>query len=72
MFFAGKTEETVRRVVEAWPMGRLGETSDISPVVGFLAGDSSEWVNGQTIRVNGGLCKGTKSTVVCVLSNQNI
>lgn len=54
MFFAGKTEETVRRVVEASPMGRLGETADVSPVVGFLAGDSSEWVNGQTIRVNGG------------------
>jgi NAD(P)-dependent dehydrogenase (short-subunit alcohol dehydrogenase family) len=26
----------------------------ISPFVGFLASDASEWVDGQIIRVNGG------------------
>ncbi|URE16360.1 Short-chain type dehydrogenase [Musa troglodytarum] len=54
MFFAGKSEETVRRVVEENPMGRLGETEDIVPVVGFLCTDDGQWVNGQVIRVNGG------------------
>jgi 3-oxoacyl-[acyl-carrier protein] reductase len=39
---------------ESNPFGRIGETKDISPVVGFLASDSGEWVNGQIIRVNGG------------------
>jgi NAD(P)-dependent dehydrogenase (short-subunit alcohol dehydrogenase family) len=34
--------------------GRLGEAEDISNVVLFLAGQESQWVTGQTIRVNGG------------------
>ncbi|XAR68667.1 hypothetical protein NMG60_11003871 [Bertholletia excelsa] len=54
LFLAGKTEEAVRRVVEQNPMSRLGEPKDVSPLVGFLASDSGEWVNGQVIRVNGG------------------
>ena len=34
--------------------GRLGETEDIAGVILFLAGEESQWVTGQTIRVNGG------------------
>ncbi|KAI0497544.1 hypothetical protein KFK09_020775 [Dendrobium nobile] len=55
MFFAGKTEEEVKRSAEMNPMGRLGATEDIGPVVGFLCSDAGEWVNGQVIRVNGGM-----------------
>ncbi|KAH7855763.1 hypothetical protein Vadar_028580 [Vaccinium darrowii] len=54
MFFAGKTEEMVRRVVDECPLSRLGESKDVAPVVGFLASDAGEWVNGQVVRVNGG------------------
>ncbi|KAL2480399.1 NAD(P)-binding Rossmann-fold superfamily protein [Abeliophyllum distichum] len=54
MFFSGKTEEMVKKAVEVCPLGRLGETEDVAPVVGFLASDAGEWVNGQIIRVNGG------------------
>ncbi|XP_008812059.2 NADPH-dependent aldehyde reductase-like protein, chloroplastic [Phoenix dactylifera] len=54
LFFAGKSEEAVRKVVEECPLGRLGEPKDIAPVVGFLATDAAEWVNGQVIRANGG------------------
>ncbi|KAL2228301.1 UNVERIFIED_CONTAM: NADPH-dependent aldehyde reductase-like protein, chloroplastic [Sesamum indicum] len=54
MFYAGKTEETVKKLVEECPLGRLGEADDVAPVVGFLASDAGEWVNGQIIRVNGG------------------
>ncbi|PKA56973.1 Short-chain type dehydrogenase/reductase [Apostasia shenzhenica] len=54
MFFAGKTDETVRRVAAESPMGRIGEPTDVAPMVGFLASDAAEWVNGQVIRVNGG------------------
>ncbi|RRT36055.1 hypothetical protein B296_00056060 [Ensete ventricosum] len=54
MFFAGTSEESVRRVVEENPMGRLGQTEDIAPVVGFLCTDAGAWVNSQVIRVNGG------------------
>lgn len=54
LFFDGKTEEQVKRVIDECPHGRLGEPKDVAPVVGFLATDASEWVNGQVIRVNGG------------------
>ncbi|PSS13751.1 Short-chain type dehydrogenase/reductase [Actinidia chinensis var. chinensis] len=54
MFFAGKTEETVRKVVEECPLSRLGEPGGVAPVVWFLASDASEWVNGQVVPVNGG------------------
>jgi 3-oxoacyl-[acyl-carrier protein] reductase len=35
------------------PFGRLGEP--IARVVSFLLGPEGGWVNGQTIRVNGGM-----------------
>ncbi|KAH0641735.1 hypothetical protein KY290_033336 [Solanum tuberosum] len=54
MFFNGATEEKVKKVIDECPHGRLGQSEDVAPVVGFLAGDASEWVNGQIIRVNGG------------------
>ncbi|XP_054781639.1 NADPH-dependent aldehyde reductase-like protein, chloroplastic [Prosopis cineraria] len=54
MFFSGKTQEQVKAAIEISPLGRLGETKDIAPVVGFLATDAGEWINGQVIRVNGG------------------
>ncbi|CAL5369367.1 unnamed protein product [Camellia sinensis] len=54
LFYAGKTEETVKRLADACPLGRLGEPNDVSQLVGFLAGDAGEWINGQVIRANGG------------------
>lgn len=54
MFFEGKTEETIKRLTDLTPLGRLGQTDDITPVVALLVGDSGEWINGQVIRVNGG------------------
>ncbi|KAL0339519.1 UNVERIFIED_CONTAM: NADPH-dependent aldehyde reductase-like protein, chloroplastic [Sesamum radiatum] len=54
LFFAGKSEEMVGRLVEACPLGRLGEPNDVAQIIGFLVSDGGEWVNGQVIRVNGG------------------
>lgn len=54
MFFNAATEEKVKKVIDECPHGRLGQSEDVAPVVGFLASDASEWVNGQIIRVNGG------------------
>ncbi|CAL4933769.1 unnamed protein product [Urochloa decumbens] len=53
MFLAGKDEAFLERVVKN--MGRIAETTDIAPVVAFLASEASYWVNGQVIRVNGGV-----------------
>ncbi|KAF4397131.1 hypothetical protein G4B88_008977 [Cannabis sativa] len=54
LFFSGKSEGVIQKIVDECPMGRLGEVKDVASVVGFLAGDGSEWVNGQVIRANGG------------------
>ncbi|KAK9725678.1 hypothetical protein RND81_05G161900 [Saponaria officinalis] len=54
MFYEGKTEEMVKRAVDESPLGRLGKVEDVAPLVGFLVGDSGEWVNGQIVRINGG------------------
>lgn len=54
MFYAGKTEETINKMIDACPLGRLGQPKDVTDIVGFLASDSGEWINGQVIRVNGG------------------
>lgn len=54
LFFEGKSEEDVKMVADKNPMGRIGETKDVAPLVGFLCTDGAEWVNGQVIRANGG------------------
>ncbi|GAB4851447.1 hypothetical protein Ancab_030849 [Ancistrocladus abbreviatus] len=54
LFFSGKTEDMIQRIIDESPMHRLGETKDVAPLVGFLASDDGEWVNGQIVRVNGG------------------
>lgn len=52
--FLAMPKEIIKRAIEECPHGRLGETDDISQVVGFVASDASEWINGQVIGVNGG------------------
>jgi hypothetical protein len=37
------------------PLEHLGQPEDIARVVSFLVGPDSAWVNGQILRVNGGL-----------------
>ncbi|GAB4843717.1 hypothetical protein Ancab_013682 [Ancistrocladus abbreviatus] len=54
LFYAGKTEERIQMILDAHPLGRIGEPKDVSEVVGFLAADAGEWINGQVIRANGG------------------
>ncbi|KAI5673531.1 hypothetical protein M9H77_13895 [Catharanthus roseus] len=44
----------IQRAINESPLDRLEKTEDIASVVGFLAGDTGEWTNGQIVRVNGG------------------
>lgn len=37
------------------PLGRIGQPSDIAPVVSFLASPESAWVTGELLQVAGGL-----------------
>jgi 3-oxoacyl-[acyl-carrier protein] reductase len=37
------------------PLERLGTPADIASSVAFLAGEDGSWINGQTLRANGGM-----------------
>lgn len=54
MFLGGKDEELLARIADAAPLQRLGAPDDIASVVSFLASPAGRWINGQTIRANGG------------------
>jgi 3-oxoacyl-[acyl-carrier protein] reductase len=55
LFLRGKSPELIERFAKMAPLERLGTPEDIASVVSFLAGPDGSWVNGQTLRVNGGL-----------------
>lgn len=55
LFLHGKSPEQIDRLAKLNPFERLGETSDIASVVSFLLGPDAGWINGQTIRANGGM-----------------
>ncbi|MED5596919.1 SDR family oxidoreductase [Janthinobacterium sp. P210006] len=55
LFLNGKTGETIERMSKMAPLERLGTPDDIAAAVAFLAGPDGRWVNGQTLRANGGL-----------------
>jgi 3-oxoacyl-[acyl-carrier protein] reductase len=55
LFFEGKDEETVERLAAQPPLERLGTPRDIADAVAFLVGPHGRWVNGQVVRVNGGI-----------------
>jgi 3-oxoacyl-[acyl-carrier protein] reductase len=55
LFTNDKTEEQIKAIAGMNPMGRIGTPEDIASVVAFLAGHDSGWINGQTIRANGGV-----------------
>ncbi|RPK28254.1 SDR family oxidoreductase [Paenibacillus xylanexedens] len=54
LFSVGKTEQQLEGIRKMNAFGRLGEPEDIASVISFLVGTDSQWVTGQTIRVNGG------------------
>jgi len=54
LFLDGKDEQTIAAMAKAAPLERLGQPTDITDLVAFLAGPS-RWINGQVIRSNGGI-----------------
>jgi 3-oxoacyl-[acyl-carrier protein] reductase len=55
LFLDGKPREVVDHLAKLAPLERLGEPADIAAAVSFLAGPDGAWVNGQTLRANGGI-----------------
>lgn len=48
-------EEWTQQMINAIPLGRMGESEDIAKVASFLASEDAEFVTGQNIAVNGGM-----------------
>ena len=55
LFLNGKTAEMIERMSKMAPLERLGTPDDIAAAVAFLTGPDGRWINGQTLRANGGL-----------------
>lgn len=55
LFLNGKSEVAIERLRKAAPLERLGTPDDIAAAVAWLAGPQGRWINGQTLRANGGL-----------------
>ncbi|GAA2596943.1 SDR family oxidoreductase [Winogradskya consettensis] len=55
LFLDGKTDAQIDQLAKQPPLERLGTPDDIAGVVAFLTGPDGHWVNGQTVRANGGI-----------------
>jgi len=55
LFLNGKSPEAIDRLAKAAPLERLGTPEDIANTVAFLASPEGAWINGQTLRANGGI-----------------
>lgn len=54
LFLNGKSPELIQTISKFAPLERLGEPEDIANVVSMIAGSDGDWINGQTVFVNGG------------------
>jgi 3-oxoacyl-[acyl-carrier protein] reductase len=55
LFLKGKPQQVVDQLAKLAPLERLGQPDDIASAVAFLAGPDAGWIDGQTLRANGGI-----------------
>jgi 3-oxoacyl-[acyl-carrier protein] reductase len=55
LFLHGKPQAVIDHLAKLSPLERLGQPEDIAAAVAFLAGPDGAWINGQTLRANGGV-----------------
>ena len=49
------TEEKITANGQRHPLGRIGQAEDVASLAAFLLSDSSSWITGQIIHVDGGI-----------------
>jgi NAD(P)-dependent dehydrogenase (short-subunit alcohol dehydrogenase family) len=54
-FLKGKDDKIIAGMANESPLERLGTPNDIAELVAFLASPAGHWVDGQVIRINGGI-----------------
>ena len=55
LFMAGKSVADVQRMADLAPQHRIGQPVDIAGAVALLVSADAGWINGQIVRVNGGI-----------------
>ena len=56
--FASSVEELATRRVDTYPLGRVGKVDDVVETILFLLSDSSAWISGESINIDGGSLAG--------------
>jgi 3-oxoacyl-[acyl-carrier protein] reductase len=54
-FLEGRPQEIINSFARAAPLERIGRPEDVAATVAFLVGTDGSWINGQTLRANGGI-----------------
>lgn len=54
-FLRGKSKEDIAARAAGAPAGRLGRPEDIADAIELLVSNKARWINGQNIRINGGM-----------------
>jgi NAD(P)-dependent dehydrogenase (short-subunit alcohol dehydrogenase family) len=47
-------EANLPKILRNYPLNRIGQPSDVAPLVAFLASEGGSWITGQVISINGG------------------
>jgi 3-oxoacyl-[acyl-carrier protein] reductase len=55
LFLDGKPQAVIDHLAKLAPLERLGQPEDIAAAIAFLVGPDGSWINGQTLRANGGI-----------------
>ena len=55
MFYEGKSEQLLKTIAAGNPHNRFGTPDEVADAIVFFAGHGSRWIEGQTIKINGGL-----------------
>lgn len=46
----------IKGIISKTPLGRIGQPEEVAYLVAFLASEYARYINGQVIRIDGGLC----------------